>query len=190
MIKKALIAGDRRNIIFFGSCPQFEDELYSGRIRNVEELKARADELNASLKVLDGKKKVWKQDGILVGEVAEISRNFRKSRRIYLVPGSYVIVDIKGPMAQITGKGSMSCLILGNRFTQALANEAVQRAQGKVNEQLLRSIFEEAARRTASISQEYDLLSTDLSSSSDAEALLDLLRADCQKNGWNLCDQL
>jgi hypothetical protein len=190
MSKKALIAGDQRSIIFSGSCLQFEDDLYSGKISNLDELKARAFELGASLTVLDGKKKVWKRDGILVGEVAEISKNFQKSRRVYLVPGSYIMLDIKGPLAKITAKGSISCLILGNKFTQVLANEAVQKAQGKANEQLLRSIFEEAARRTASVSQEYDLLSTDSNSSSDAEALLDVIKADCQKNSWDICDQL
>jgi hypothetical protein len=190
MNKKALIAGDRRSIIFFGSCPLLEKDLYSGRIRNIEELNARAKDLGASLKVLDGKKKVWRQGGILVGEVAEISSNFDKRRRIYLAPSSYVIVDINGSTAKITGKGSMSCLVLGNKFAQALANEIVQRAQRKVNEQLLRSIFEEAANRTASISQEYDLLSIDLSSSNDTDALLDNLKDDCQKNDWKLCDQV
>ncbi|MCJ7443382.1 MAG: DUF2121 domain-containing protein [Methanotrichaceae archaeon] len=190
MIKKALIAGDRRRIIFLGKCPQLEADLYSGRIRNEDELKARARGLGASLQVLDGKKKVWRQEGILVGEVTEISSDLEKRRRIYLAPGSYVMVDINGSMAKIIGEGCMSCLILGNKFTQTLANEAIQRAQCQVNDQLVRSIFEEASRRTASVSQEYDLLSTDLNCSIRAEVLLDKLNEDCQKNGWRLCDQL
>ena len=53
--REAVIGGDRRCITFLGSCTQLEEELYSGRIRNDEELLARARELGATLQVSDGR---------------------------------------------------------------------------------------------------------------------------------------
>ena len=40
--REAVIGGDRRSIAFLGSCPRLEEELYSGQIKNDQELMARA----------------------------------------------------------------------------------------------------------------------------------------------------
>jgi len=117
------VGGDRRAITFLGSCPSLEEELYSGQIRNDQELLARAGELGASLQVSDGREKVWRSEDVLVGEVTEISAHFERRRRIYLVPGAHLIVDVTGGEARITGKGKVGCIVLGNRFTQKLASE-------------------------------------------------------------------
>ena len=53
--REAVIGGDRRSISFLGSCKRLEEELYSGEIRNDQELIARAKELNATLQVTDGR---------------------------------------------------------------------------------------------------------------------------------------
>ena len=46
---EAVIGGDRRSISFLGSFPVLEEELYSGRIKNDQELLTRARELGATL---------------------------------------------------------------------------------------------------------------------------------------------
>jgi len=187
--KEALIAADRRVIIFHGESSQLEEELYSGKIRNDDELKSRAKELGASLCVSDGKEKVHKRGPILMGEVQEISKDQEKGRRIYLAPGAYVMADFNGSEAKVIGKGGKACLVIGNRFTQLLAKERVLKAESKLNEHVLRSIFEYVAGRTASISRNCTVLYSDACSPITVDILLDTLREDCQKSGWRLCDQ-
>ncbi|MDD1753848.1 MAG: DUF2121 domain-containing protein [Methanotrichaceae archaeon] len=187
--KEALIAADHRVVIFHGEYSHLEEELYSGKIRNDDELKSRAKDLGASLCVSDSREKVCKRGPILMGEVQEISRDQEKRRRIYLAPGAYVIADFNGPEARVIGKGGKACLVIGNRFTQFLAKEKVLKTKSKLNEQVLRSIFEDVAGRTASISREYTVLRSDACSPITIDILLDALREDCQKSGWRLCDQ-
>jgi hypothetical protein len=109
--------GDKRSIAFLGSCPALEDELYSGKIKDDKELVARAKDLGASLQVSDGREKVWRRvegkregrgkedENLLVGEVTEISLSSDRRRRIYLTPGAYLMADISGGEAKITGQG-------------------------------------------------------------------------------------
>lgn len=166
-----------------------EEELYSGIIKNDDELKARARELGASILVSDGKEKVWRRSDILVGEVTKISQESVKRRRIYLAPGAYVMADITGKEVKITGYGGVACMILGNKFTQKLASEGVAKAKGRVNEQVIRSILEDAGKRSASVSRDYTLLCTEVSHASPDAAVLDALLEDCKKNGWRPCGQ-
>jgi hypothetical protein len=92
--QEAVIGADRRAIAFLGSCPKLEEELYSGQIKNDQELVDRARELCATLQVSDGKEKVWRRGDLLVGEVTEISVKLCRRRRIYLAPGASLQVDI------------------------------------------------------------------------------------------------
>ena len=71
--REAVIGADRRAIAFLGPCPELEEELYSGQIKNDQELADRARELGASLQISDGREKVWRRGDLLVGEVTEIS---------------------------------------------------------------------------------------------------------------------
>jgi hypothetical protein len=203
--KVALMAGDRRSIAFLGSCPGLEEELYSGDIRDEEGLLARAKALKATLHISDGRQKVWRKDDLLVGEVTEISPFRMRRRRVYAEPGAYLLVDIIEGSAEIKGKGSSGLVILGNRFAQRLSKERVQKAGGRIDEHLLRAIFEEAGRSTPSVSREYDLLSTkaspqdprslqghrslqDQQSMKDPQSALQAaLEEDARKSGWMLC---
>lgn len=172
-------------------CPELEEELYSGKIRNDDELKARAKDLGASIQVSDGREKVWSQEkgDILVGEVTEISPALERRRRIYLTPGAYVMADITDKEAKITGMGKVAAMVLGNKFTQKLAGEGIAKAKGRVNEQVIKTIFEDAAKRTASVSKEYTVLRTEVRPSNPDAAVLAALKEDCEKSGWRLCGQ-
>ena len=148
--------------------------------------------LGASLSVSDGKEKVWRsgdKGDILVGEVTKISQESEQRRRIYLAPGAYIMADIIDKEVKITGKGGVACMVLGNKFTQKIASEGVAKAKGRVNEQVIRSILEDAGKRTASVSCEYTLLRTEISPANPDEAVLDALKKDCEKNGWRPCGQ-
>jgi hypothetical protein len=199
------MAGDRRSIAFLGGCQALEEELYSGGIKDEAELLARAKDLGATLQVSDGRQKVWKKVDLLVGEVTEISPSRERRRRLYITPGAYLLVEIEGGRAEIKGRGSSGLVILGNRFAQSLSKERVRMAKGRVDEPLLRAIFEDASRRTPSVSREYDLLSMrarpqdpqslhDPKSWHDPKSLHDpqsvlmaALEEDAMKSGWKLC---
>lgn len=174
-------------------CPELEGELYSGKIRNDDELKARAKELGASIQVSDGREKVWiwsqGKGNILVGEVTEISPAIERRRRIYLTPGAYVMADITDKEAKIIGMGKVAAMVLGNKFTQKLAGEGIAKAKGRVSEQVIKTIFEDAAKRTASVSKEYTVLSTAVKKPDPEAAVLAALKEDCEKSGWRLCGQ-
>jgi hypothetical protein len=186
--REAVIGGDRRCITFLGGCPELEDELYSGRIRNDRELLARAAELSATLQVSDGKDKVWRRGDLLVGEVSEISSLLERRRRIYLAPAASLEVDITGSEARIRARGCVGCVVFGNRFTQEIAGSSVASNGGRVNESLIRRIFALAGERTASVSREHTMLKSDKKPSDPKAALQRALEEDCQKSGWRLCD--
>ena len=186
---EALIGGDKRSITFLGSCPVLEQELYSGKLKTDEDLLKRAKELRASLRVSDGREKVWRRGDVLVGEVTEISSALEKRRRIYLVPGAYVMADVTGKEAKVIGQGKIACTVLGNRFTQELASHGINNAKGKIDKDVLEAVFANVGSRTPSVSQEHCVLSTDVQQTNPEAAVFNALREDCQKCGWRLCGQ-
>jgi len=185
--REAVIGGDRRSISFLGSCQKLEEELYSGQIKNDRELLARAQEYEATLQVSDGREKVWKTGEVLVGEVTEISEKLQRRRRIYLVPGAHLVVDITGSEARISSTGKVGCVVFGNRVTQRLAAEGAAKAKGRLDEGVIKSILADTAEKTPSVSREHTVLRTDVKPSNPDAALMDALQSDCRKNGWRLC---
>jgi hypothetical protein len=202
--REAVIGADRRAIAFLGSCPKLEEELYSGQIKNDQELADRARELGANLQISDGREKVWRQGDLLVGEVTEISARLSRRRRIYLTPGASLQVDITsgedavaadgagekgagGGEAKIRAWDGVGCIVFGNRVTQKLAYEEVGRAGGRVDEALIRSILVKAGESTASVSRENTVLRSDARQADPKAALLKALEEDCKESGWRLC---
>ncbi len=145
--KEAVIGGDRRSITFLGSCPELEQDLYSGLIKDDEALLARAKEAGATLQVADGRDKVWRRGDILVGEVTEITPQLDRRRRIYVTPGAHLQVEISGNEVRVKDRGVAGCIIYGNRFTQQIAVSIVVQASGRVDEALVREIFQKAGEK-------------------------------------------
>ena len=186
--KRAILGGDKRSIAFFGRADGLEEELYSGRIRTDEELRRRAEELGSNIRISDGREKVWKwgDGGVLVGEVTELSVESQRRRRIYLVPGGYLLVEIAGKKAEVSKRGKSTLVILGNRFTREFAYQRLG-ATGKPPElSSMRSLFEEAMEATASVSPDYTLLTSDEVNPNPEAVLLRALREDCEEGGWEL----
>lgn len=185
--------------MFLGSCPALEDELYSGKIKDDKELVARAKDLGASLQVSDGREKVWRRgegkgkedENLLVGEVTEISLSSDRRRRIYLTPGAYLMADISGGDAKVTGQGKSGCIVLGNKLTQRLAGEMIRNAGGRMSEEIMKSIFIDVGSKTASVSREYAVLCAKVPHplSNPNDVLLVALQEDCKQSGWRLCGQ-
>ena len=197
--RQAVIAADRRAILFLGSCPTLEEELYSGQIKDDQELEARAEAFGAVLQVSDGREKVWRRGDVLVGEVTELSPQLQRRRRIYIAPGASLQVEIKsgleaelepeskGGEARIKAWGGVGCTVFGNRFTQKLAAEEIARAGARVDLSLIQRIFQKAAERTASVSREHTILKSNVVRADASAGLLTALQADCEECGWRLC---
>lgn len=191
--RKAVIGADRRAISFLGSCSQLEEELYSGRIKDDRELEARAKETGAVIQISDSREKVWRRGDILVGEVTEISAQLSRRRRIYVAAAASLQVDITSGngsdgTVKIRAWGGVGCIIFGNRFTQKMAADEVALAGGRVNEALIEAILSKAGERTASVSREHTVLSSDASLSDAKAVILRALIEDCRESGWRLCD--
>jgi hypothetical protein len=186
---KAIIGGDKRSITFLGSCADLEQELYSGDLQTDQDLLKRAKELGASLQVADGREKVWRQGDILLGEVTEISKTAQRRRRIYLVPGAYVMADIAGQDAKVIGQGKVACMILGNKISQQLAGQEIRNRQGRIDEQSVDDILAKVSLRTPSVSPKHSILTTEVMHPDPSAAVLYALQEDCQKSGWRLCGQ-
>jgi hypothetical protein len=198
--REAVIGADRRAITFLGSCPTLEQELYSGQIKDDQQLLNRARELGAAMQITSNREKVWKRGDLLVGEVTEISAMQFRRRRIYLTPGASLQVDITSGgiangdadgkatgEARIRAWGGIGCTIFGNHFTQKLAYDEVGRAGGRVNELLIKSILVKAGESTASVSRESTILRSDIKQSDPRAALFRALEEDCEESGWRLC---
>jgi len=186
--KRAMIGGDRRSIAFFGGAEMLEEELYSGKIRTDEELLKRAEDLGSRIQIADGREKVWKRnDGdVLVGEVTELSVEIQRRRRVYLVAGGYILVEISGNRAEVSKRGKSTLVILGNKFTRDFAYQRLGATGKPPKISSVKSLFEEAKRATASVSPDYTILSSDRIHSNPEAVLLKALREDCEERGWEL----
>jgi len=184
-----VICGDGRTITFLDDAAELEQELYSGQIRTDQDLKRRALQLRASLQVEDGKQKVWKRGGILVGEVSETTTRSERRRRVYLTPGAFLLADLMdGEMAEI-GFGRVSAVVLGNRFTRGAAESAIRMAGGRIDADFLAGVMRGVAGRTASVSPDHVLLRSAEVERDPAKALHKALEEDCRERGWRLCAQ-
>ena len=187
--KEAIIGGDKRSITFLGSCPELEQELYSGKLKTDKEMLSRASTLGTCIQVSDGREKVWRRGDVLVGEVTEISPALERRRRIYLVPGAYIMADVTGKEAKVIGKGKVACMVFGNRFTQDQANQEINKVKGKIDAGAVEAILADVSHVTPSISPEHCVLSTDVQQPNPEAAVLNAFQEDCQKCGWRLCGQ-
>lgn len=115
-----------------------------------------------------------------------LSVESQRRRRIYLVPGGYLLVEIAGKKAEVSKRGKSTLIILGNRFTREFAYQRLG-ASGKPPElSSMRSLFEEAMEATASVSPDYTLLTSDEVNPNPEAVLLRALREDCEEGGWEL----
>jgi hypothetical protein len=141
------------------------------------------------LQVSDGREKVWRRGEVLVGEVAEVSFAVVRRRRVYTLPGAYLLVDAEGSEARITARGSSACIVLGNRFTRELAGRRIGEAGGRLDQRAVEDILAGTSRETASVSREHTVLTSKAILPEPGAALLRALEEECQEGGWRLCDR-
>lgn len=165
----AVMTGDLREITFEGDKQdreKLEKELYSGAIVTDDELAEKAREFGVSITVKDCKSKIFERDGVLTGEVSSIEGGVVKKRRLYASAGNYAIAEIRDSELTLTSHAKGSTLIvLGNEFTKQIANKCFKDNWTKKSTfqdavKILMLCMETAARKTASVSQQFYLIQT------------------------------
>ncbi|WP_421078410.1 DUF2121 domain-containing protein [Methanothermococcus sp. Ax23] len=165
----AVIAGDRRNIMFRGNPEkraELEKDLYSGKIKNEEELKNRADELGVKIFIEDERTKVKKIGDVLVGEVKSIGVDSQR-RRMYLTKGNCAIVDIlNDTITNKSVKKGSGIILFGNRYLKNIVQEELKEYMnnfGRMNIVDVKNIIEKALKKCdgPTLSKELDIIYSD-----------------------------
>jgi len=159
-----VMIGDKRRIAFFGDkelIQKLEEELYSGKIKNDEELLERSKSLDVTIKVVDDAKKVRSLGDVVVGEVRFKTTFETRRKRIYATTNGYDIVELLGSKIDKIQKGESSIIVFGNKMTKKIANDIIRENwKPKTNlkdiGELFKVIMEEIALLTPSISKDYD----------------------------------
>jgi hypothetical protein len=175
----SVVGGDMREITLQEESPgsdQFEEELYSGRIRTDEEMTHRAQELGIHLGIRDTKKKVRERDGILIGEVSDFEHGIIRKRRLYVTTGRYALAEIESQQFIRIRRGEATrFVVLGSPFIQEVTNEYIRERwkSGGLAEavHLVQEIMEAAARKSASVSREFLIVKT--ASTIDLEPIME-----------------
>jgi hypothetical protein len=164
----AVMAGDLREILLEGpgdAICGFEEELYSGQIRTDSDLRKRAVERGILFRLRDDKCKIWDDNGILVGEVAESDGEQVRKRRLCVACERYAIVDRERDdiILKREGQGS-TFVVLGNEVTKRVANTMI-RSEWNTGTfpdavRLIIRIMNAASSRTASVSRAFTILQT------------------------------
>jgi hypothetical protein len=167
--KDAVMTGDLRKITFEGNKPdreKLEKELYNGAIVTDDELEKKARDFGVGIIVKDCKSKISEKNGILIGEVSSVEGGVVKKRRLYASAGNYAIAELRDSEITLTShaKGS-NLIVLGNDFTKQVANKCFKDNWTKKNTfqdavKILMLCMETAARKTASVSQQFFLIQT------------------------------
>ena len=165
----AVIVGDRRNIMFRGDPEkrkELEKELYSGKIKDDEELKKVAENMGIKIFIEDEREKVRKIDNVLVGEVKSIGADSQR-RRMYLTKGKCVVVDIlNDTITNKSVKNGSGIILFGNRYLKNIVQEELKEYMnnfGRMNISEVKNIIENAVKKCdgPTLSKELDIVHTD-----------------------------
>lgn len=137
--------------------------MYSGSIKNRESLLKRAGELGVTLKITDEAEKVRAIGEVVMGEVSFKSPQETKRKRIYATTGSFSIVELLGSTIKKIENGDSSIVVFGNKFTKETANKILKKHWKKKTTlkevgEIFKLVMGEVARKTPSVSQEYNLI--------------------------------
>ncbi|HIP17398.1 MAG TPA: DUF2121 domain-containing protein [Methanothermococcus okinawensis] len=165
----AVIAGDKRNIIFRGDPKkreELEKSLYSGKIKSDEDLKEKASELGIKIYIEDERTKIKKVNNVLIGEVKSIGLNSQR-RKMYLTKGKCAIVDIlNDEITKKSLKEGMGLIIFGNKYLKEIVQKELKKYMydfGRMEIEEIKNIIEEVLRKCdgPTLSEEFDIIYID-----------------------------
>ena len=164
--KGCVMASDKRRIAYFGdkeNREKLEEELYSGNIRNDEELLKRSAELQIELKITDDAKKIKSIGNAVMGEVSTKSTTEVRRRRIYGTSNGYQIIELIGSDLTSKSSGSSGIIIFGNKIAKQKANSLIKQKWKsnislKYTGDIFESIIKEISEDTPSVGKEVDVI--------------------------------
>lgn len=164
--KGCVMASDKRRIAYFGdkdNREKLEEELYSGNIRNDEELYKEAAKLGIDLKISDDTKKIKSIGNAVMGEVSSKTTREVRRRRIYGTTNGYQIIELIGSELKNKETGSSGIIIFGNKIAKQMANSLIkQRWKSSISLKYTGDIFEEIikeiAEKTPSVGKNVDVI--------------------------------
>lgn len=164
--KGCVMASDKRRIAYFGdkdNREKLEEELYSGNIRNDEELYKEAAKLGIDLKISDDAKKIKSIGNAVMGEVSSKTTREVRRRRIYGTTNGYQIIELIGSELKNKETGSSGIIIFGNKIAKQMANSLIkQRWKSSISLKYTGDIFEEIikeiAEKTPSVGKNIDVI--------------------------------
>ncbi|MBP5699713.1 MAG: DUF2121 domain-containing protein, partial [Methanobrevibacter sp.] len=156
----------KRRIAYFGSKEErelLEQEIYTGEITNDEELRARAEELDISLKITDDATKVKSLENVAVGEVSSRGTMETKRKRIYGTTNGFQIIELTGSEIVNRKRGESSIIVFGNKITKSLANEMLKKRWKpsfslKYMGDIFGQILDDISKKTPSVGTKYDVV--------------------------------
>lgn len=164
--KGCVMASDKRRIAYFGDKDErekLEEDLYTGKIRNDEELYNEAKKRQITLKISDDVNKIKKIENALMGEVSTKTTMEIRRKRIYGTTNGYQIVELLGSETQNKERGSSGIIIFGNKIAKSMANSLIkERWKSSLSLKYIGDIFEEVikeiASKTPSVGKNVDVL--------------------------------
>ena len=164
--KGSVMAADKRRIAYFGSKEErelLEQEIYTGVIKNDEELYARAEELEVVLKVTDDACKLRSIENVAVGEVCSRGAMETKRKKIYGTSNGFQIIELTGSEVISKKRGDSSIIVFGNKITKSLANEMLKKRWKpsfslKYMGEIFGQIIEDISKKTPSVGSKYDVV--------------------------------
>lgn len=164
--KGCVMASDKRRIAYFGNKDErekLEEDLYTGKIRNDEELYNEAKKRQITLKISDDVNKIKKIENALMGEVSTKTTMEIRRKRIYGTTNGYQIVELLGSETQNKERGSSGIIIFGNKIAKSMANSLIkERWKSSLSLKYIGDIFEEVikeiASKTPSVGKNVDVL--------------------------------
>lgn len=164
--KGCVMASDKRRIAYFGdkeNREKLEEEIYSGAIKDDEDLKKRSDELNITLKISDDANKIRYIENVIVGEVSSRTTFETRRKRIYGTTYGYQIIEMLGSDITHSEKGENAIILFGNKISKAMANDLISKRWKssfslKYMGEIFGSVLEEVASKTPSLGKKCDVM--------------------------------
>ncbi|ABR55098.1 conserved hypothetical protein [Methanococcus vannielii SB] len=161
-----VIAGDKRTILFNGEEKKremLEELLYSGKIKNDDDLSEKSAEFSVKVHILDDQKKIKQLENTLIGEVRTIGKD-SKRKKMYLSKDICVILDIENDnIVKKSVKTGTGIVVFGNKYVKKIVELELKKYLSEISKMdvlKIRTIFEKilVGIENPTLSKGYDFL--------------------------------
>ncbi len=186
--KGCIMVSDKRKITYFGNNENLsllEEDFYSGKISNEEELYKKATELDISIKITNKTTRIDTIGEAIKGEISTQGAFETKRRRVYGTTNGYQIIELIGSKIISSKGGEKAIIVFGNKFAKTQAEKLIsQKWKPSLSLKYMGDIFKEViaevAELTPSVGKQCDILikQPDFSALVAREYLIDKIEKD------------